>query len=778
MSGPEDNRLDKATHERIYANKVLPESGFFETTAQENPKAVVLAGQPGAGKRGLEQIAQREFNGNAVTIDFDNNRNYHPNIDKLRETYPYKWAEHTQYDAGKWTNRLRSDVIEGHRNIILDTTLSHPKSGINQIETLKQNGYAVEVRVIAAHRLESELGVDKRFTDGLERDGHGRYVPKEFRTSSYEDLPASLDKIHADTGARVRIFSREGQELYDSQSSKLQPGEALKQAREARVLEPTLARQTAKNWRGQEEFHRELPAMLEQLQKNGRISAQTAQNLPPEHRELGIEKDVQSYTKEAIAIDQAVRIEPAQSRLGAVLKQVGTADKSIAVTPGFSAVAKGTGIVGAGLMIYDAVDTERKYSALSVQGNQFGADALLHEYVGRTGGGLIGGFAAGAAFGAATGSWTGPGALVTGAVGGAIGAFGGEAIARAYTQYEMNHQTGKDGNTYAYSDGKWETSNWIHQNQPAPHDQIATLEYKRVSAVTELALANPQHLDTNNITVPNAHGQKIEYSHTKNGWMTEVTDKAPFVDDFGRPSTHREPATPELSKQLDQISSIRQDANEHYADNLAKAYLTDYMGRGFASNDRPVPEAVTNALHLPSEIHVKDPVTGEIWQRGPKGEFTQTRTVEGHGPDGPVYLPQVLTAQGEQLTRLNKEQQAHAQFNREVGAGLVEKKYKDMQQQHQQPAHQETAQQSHSSAQQAPALSVNAGRKEATDHMLAALLSDDHAVMHAGINAGFNTHAVQQTLQQANHMAAQADPTIQAQHQPVSQQAQGTAMKH
>ncbi|HEX7647324.1 MAG TPA: Mbeg1-like protein, partial [Noviherbaspirillum sp.] len=53
----------------------------------------------------------------------------------------------------------------------------------------------------------------------------------------------------------------------------------------------------------------------------------------------------------------------------------------------------------------------------------------------------------------------------------------------------------------------------------------------------------------------------------------------------------------------------------------------------------------------------------------------------------------------------------------------------------------------------ASALPVDAGRKETTDHMLAALLSDDSAVMHAGINAGLNTSASQQNLQQAAQLA-------------------------
>ena len=475
------------------------------------------------------------------------------------------------------------------------------------------------------------------------------------------------------------------------------------------------------------------------------------------------------------------------------LKQVGIADAGIAVTPGFQTFAKGTGVVGAGLMVYDAVDTERKYTALSAQGNQFGADALLHDYVGRTSGGVIGGFAAGAAYGAATGSWTGPGALVTGAVGGAIGAFGGEALARAYTQYEMNHQVGDDGHTYAYANGKWGSSNWIHQNQPAPQDQIATLEYKRVSAVTELALANPQHLDTQHIALTDANGQKTEYNHTGNGWSTKVFDSVQVPNQIGMIRMHDEPVKGELGKQLDQISAVRRDANEHYADNLAKAYMTDYVGRGFARDDRPVPEAVTNALHLPSEIHVRDPVTGSVWERNPKGEFTRTDKVDLYTVEGPVSVNQTTTAKGEGLARLNQEHQNRVQSNRHYAAESVRQKYQDMQQQQQQhqPTPSQPAPQAHGTAHQtdvhavpnghdktraltaetAATLPVHASRKETTDHMLAALLSDDPAAMHAGIAAGLNTHASQQALQHANHVAAQADPAKPAQNQPAPQEA-------
>ncbi|HEX7643807.1 MAG TPA: hypothetical protein VF472_16500 [Burkholderiaceae bacterium] len=77
----------------------------------------------------------------------------------------------------------------------------------------------------------------------------------------------------------------------------------------------------------------------------------------------------------------------------------------------------------------------------------------------------------------------------------------------------------------------------------------------------------------------------------------------------------------------------------------------------------------------------------------------------------------------------------------------------------------------------AMALPVDASRKDATDHMLAALLANDSAVMYAGISAGLNTRVSQEALQQATHMDAHVDPVTQAQSQPAPPQ-QGPVKKH
>lgn len=49
----------------------------------QNPKAIILGGQPGAGKSLLHRIYKKKFNQNIAIINGDDYRKYHPNIKEL-----------------------------------------------------------------------------------------------------------------------------------------------------------------------------------------------------------------------------------------------------------------------------------------------------------------------------------------------------------------------------------------------------------------------------------------------------------------------------------------------------------------------------------------------------------------------------------------------------------------------------------------------------------------------------------------------------------------------
>jgi hypothetical protein len=356
-------------------------------------------------------------------------------------------------------------------------------------------------------------------------------------------------------------------------------------------------------------------------------------------------------------------------------------------TSGVQVAGKVLGAAGVVAMGYDAYKTTEQYQALSARGNHFGADALLHQYEGRTAGGVVGSIGAGMAYGFVAGSESGPGALLTGAVGGVAGAFAGDKIATAYNEYKVNHQAGTDGVTYTYANGNWVVPHanvdWSHptpegfpglalSTTKAPAEQLPTLDYKRTTAVTELALANPATQDTKTITLDNT-----EWHASRDGWTKDVQVTLaglPQADDFGRPITMGEKADAKTGAQLDQIAANRQYNNAHYTEAVSQAYVMDYYGKGW-NKVGPLPEAITQELKLPSETQIKDPKTGLTWTADGNGQFSRKETTVGY--DTPVT--ETVKASGEELARVSKLQQEAAQSNASYGSQLIAQKYEQLQ---------------------------------------------------------------------------------------------------
>lgn len=72
------NALSAEEHSRIFRERILQETNFETVTHQERPRVIILAGQPGAGKGGLARIAEVELKRDAVTVDPDELRGFHP----------------------------------------------------------------------------------------------------------------------------------------------------------------------------------------------------------------------------------------------------------------------------------------------------------------------------------------------------------------------------------------------------------------------------------------------------------------------------------------------------------------------------------------------------------------------------------------------------------------------------------------------------------------------------------------------------------------------------
>ncbi|MGO1002339.1 zeta toxin family protein [Lysobacter sp. CA196] len=615
--------LDRETHRRVFLEEVIPGSGFNEATAKIKPKAIFLAGQPGAGKGGLAQAAEIGFAYDAVTIDPDGLRGYHPGVSGFRAARPYTWADDTHGDASQWAKELRGAAVEARKNIIVDTTLGNAKSATEIIKDLQAKGYEVEIRAMATHRLESELGVDARFTSGVGDKGYGRYVPEEVRAQVYAQLPENLDHVRAETGVPIRIFNREGAQLYDSRTSPLMPGAAMEQAREARLADPKVTKAISQELKAQQALHQDLP---DTLARNPKVSPTTAQALLAERSELKVVEGINRLAGEAAKVDFATRVRPPLIKAG--------------------------GVLGVAASAYDAATTYRDASRLSEQGNQFGAESKIVGAVSRNVGGL-GGVALGAAAGAAILSETGPGAIVGGAIGGVVGAVAGDKVAEWIDQHRINHQEFQ-GQTWSFNP-KQPQAGWTRREldldamrfsegipvhkpagpkaEPALADR---LNYQASGRAIELALSapprpqNPYELPANDRDARSFRESSWERNPQTQAWSRQV---AVGYIDRNVMDICTQVATPQRAAELEkQSQAIIADNASKTPAALAANYQSAHDQYGWSRHGE-VPAAVKDAARHPGRLVASD---GDTYERDAQGQWTSRGMVWDSKAEGNI----------------------------------------------------------------------------------------------------------------------------------------------
>lgn len=183
-----ETRLGPAAHRAIYLLGVAGPA-LHKATPVEKPTATFIGGQPGCGKSTVARTSRTWFaEGNFVHVDVDRLRELHPQYLPLVTNIATERAAPSavQKDCSAWADMLRDDAASQSRNILLESSMRVPSQFRESAQSLRQNGYAVEVRIIAVHEKSSEVSLAQRFEHEKRVLGYGREIPP-----AYHDLAAS-----------------------------------------------------------------------------------------------------------------------------------------------------------------------------------------------------------------------------------------------------------------------------------------------------------------------------------------------------------------------------------------------------------------------------------------------------------------------------------------------------------------------------------------------------------------------------------------------------------
>jgi hypothetical protein len=209
--------LPAAEAERIFAEDIALER--LTGAAQPDPVAVLVVGQPGAGKSVAQAAVLAQLGrADAVTIDVDDLRTYRPMYEPLALADDRTAAAYTQRDAQRWLRMAIAEAAERRYDIVLSTTFADPGHAEALLNRLRTLTYAPQVAYLAVHELPSRLGVLDRYQVDRATLGFGCYTPPDYQRTAYTGLLDTADRIdqhHLADG--VHVYQRDGHEVYRNQ---------------------------------------------------------------------------------------------------------------------------------------------------------------------------------------------------------------------------------------------------------------------------------------------------------------------------------------------------------------------------------------------------------------------------------------------------------------------------------------------------------------------------------------------------------------------------------
>lgn len=165
-------------------------------TPVKHPVAIMVGGQPGAGKSGLIDKTLAEIP-NSVIFDVDDFRYFHPAINEILEKYPNDLATFTIQFVNACFNKVRERVEKLKYNIIAQKTLKDDAIIEDTLKFLSEAGYAVVIRVLAVSELESKMSALERSLAVKRTVGYCRWTPINNQNYAYNGIPQTCESIFA-----------------------------------------------------------------------------------------------------------------------------------------------------------------------------------------------------------------------------------------------------------------------------------------------------------------------------------------------------------------------------------------------------------------------------------------------------------------------------------------------------------------------------------------------------------------------------------------------------
>lgn len=211
--------LSHEANERTFREQIVPKF-LTGPPAQERPVLVIVGGQTGAGKTAATTMVKRALGaaGGFVNIDMDLYNPEHPAWVSWQAADPVSASVLVRPDGESWWVKAQDYAMENRMHVVLESAMRYPSEFEDVARRFLDEGYRVEVALVAVPESVSRLGILERYWEGVRDSGRGRLVDPEIHGETYRGVLRGAGAV--DAGGLVHFacaLRRDGAGVYINQ---------------------------------------------------------------------------------------------------------------------------------------------------------------------------------------------------------------------------------------------------------------------------------------------------------------------------------------------------------------------------------------------------------------------------------------------------------------------------------------------------------------------------------------------------------------------------------
>ncbi|MEU7553158.1 zeta toxin family protein [Streptomyces sp. NPDC044571] len=211
--GVDYHRLSAEEHKWIFDELIAP-SYLSGIIPRDDPRAVYVLGQPGAGKLLATRMVKRAMRPGTTHLVGDDFKAQHPDYLRLLEEDPRNAGAAIRADYRAWFAEAEAYVRRHRGDVLIEGAPGSVEELLASALPFGSVGYPVELVVLAVREADSLLSTALRYARSLQRGGYPRFTSRAGHDVCFRALADVVDAAQRHPAiTAVTVIRRDGQAL-------------------------------------------------------------------------------------------------------------------------------------------------------------------------------------------------------------------------------------------------------------------------------------------------------------------------------------------------------------------------------------------------------------------------------------------------------------------------------------------------------------------------------------------------------------------------------------